>query len=193
MKKIHGSKNKRWKCQHLSCLNMLLIIQIFLPWSQWLQNESLYFLPQMKTEFLLLSNPMCFHPNYEKRRSRGGQMRCSQWNNNVRWQWWFFNMSTANSCFYPTFYFMIPPTAMLCVLSPPTPHTSPDMTDGRNDKKWPKRKATQGCGSGRAAGGGVAASLGAALPCSSCSGPGRNRVPEAATVIAALYKCTRLK
>lgn len=135
MKKIHGSKNKRWKCQHLSCLNMLLIIQIFLPWSQWLQNESLYFLPQMKTEFLLLSNPMCFHPNYEKRRSRGGQMRCSQWNNNVRWQWWFFNMSTANSCFYPTFYFMIPPTAMLCVLSPPTPHTSPDMTDGRNDKK----------------------------------------------------------
>lgn len=73
MKKIHGSKNKRWRCQHPSCLDLLLIIQIFLSWSGWLQNESLCFLSQMKTEGLLLTNPICFLPSYEQRRSQGGQ------------------------------------------------------------------------------------------------------------------------
>lgn len=35
-----------------------------------------HFLSQMKTEVLLLTNPRCFFPSYEKRRSQGGQLCC---------------------------------------------------------------------------------------------------------------------
>lgn len=115
----------------------------------------------MKTEVLLLTNPICFLPNYEKR-SQGGQLSH------------FVHCPTVE-----------PSCSNWCVLSPV--HTAMEMTDGQSDNSQ-KKSHPELCETGRDGGGGVTASSGVAVPSTSCSGPGRNSVPKAATVIAAFYK-----
>lgn len=152
---------------------MLLIIQIFLPWSVWFQNESLYFLSQMKTEVLLLTNPTCFLPIDGKRRSHCGQLPV-----------------LPAPCHSGTLL----QQCGVCWHLPPR-HTAREMIDGKIDSTQ-KKSHTELCETGRDGREGVTAPLGAALPSTtqSSSGPGRNRVcQKAATVIAALYKCTKVK